>query len=132
LLAVFGAVLIGFGVGGAAATGAGLLHLSLGCIALTAAATGSRLGLASLAGIPPLGIFASGFALITDVMARSGWAAASLGLGLFAVAVLALRDLPAPAEPRLGWVGVALALAGAWAMPPFLTAWIQGIAATAR
>ncbi len=132
LLGVFGAVLIGFGVGGAAATGAGLVHLALGCIALTAAATGSRLGLASLAGIPPLGIFAGGFALLTDVAARSGWAAGLLGLGLFAVAALALRNLPASAEPRLAWVGVVLALAGAWAMPPFLAAWIQGIAATAR
>ncbi len=132
LLGVFGAVLIGFGVGGAAATAAGLVHLALGCIALTAAATGSRLGLASLAGIPPLGLFASGFVLMTDVAVRSGWAAASLGLGLFAVAALALANLPTPAESRLGWVGVVLALAGAWAMPPFLAAWIQGIAATAR
>lgn len=132
LLAVFGAVLVGFGVGGAAATGAGLLHLALGCVALTAAATGSRLGFASLAGVPPLGIFASGFALTTDVAARSGWAAVPLGLGLFAVAALGLRTSPAPAEPRLGWIGVVLALAGAWAMPPVLGAWIQGIAATAR
>ncbi len=132
LVGVFGTALIGFGVGGAAATGAALLHLALGCVALTAAAMGSRLGLASLAGLPPLGVFASGFALFTDVAARSSGAAAMLGLGLFGVAVLALRDLPPPAEPRLGWVGVVLALAGAWAMPPFLAAWIQGIAAVAQ
>ena len=132
MVAIFGAVLVGFGVGGAPATAAGLLHLTLGCVALTAAATGSRLGLASLAGVPPLGVFASGFLLLADSASRGVTVAALLGLGLFSVAVLALRDLPAVVAPRLAWVGVGLALAGGWAMPPALAAWIQGIAAAAR
>ncbi len=133
LLAMFAAVLCGFGVGGAAATGAGLLHLTLGCVALTAAATGSRLGLAALAGVPPFGLFASGFALVMQAAQRNVAVAGLLLLGLFGVAALALRRLP-QAEPgaRWGWVGIGLTLLGAWAMPPAVTAWIQGIAAAAR
>ena len=132
-VAVLAAVLVGFGVGGAAATGAGLLHLTLGCLALTAAGTGSRIGLAALAGLPPLGVFASGFALVTGAAGRNAPVAALLGVGLFGVAAMALRSLPpAGAGSRLGWVGVGLTLVGAWAMPPTITAWIQGIAAAAR
>ncbi len=132
-LAVVAAVFVGFGIGGAAATAAGLLHLTLGCLALTAAATGSRLGLATLAGLPPLGVFASGFALVTGAAGRNAPVAVLLACALFGVAALALRSLPpAGAGVRLGWVGVGLTLLGAWAMPPAITAWIQGIAAAAR
>ena len=132
-LAMFASVLVGFGVGGAAATGAGLLHLTLGCLALTAAATGSRLGLAALAGVPPLGVFASGFALVADTAGRSMAASCVLVVGLFGVAAAALRAPEAPGSTsRLAWVGIGLALVGAWAMPPPLAAWMQGIAAAAR
>ncbi len=132
-LAVVASVLVGFGIGGVAATGAGLLHLTLGCLALTAAAAGSRLGLAALAGLPPLGVFASGFALVTAVAGRDAPVAGLLALALFGVAALALRRLPpAAAGSRLGWVGVGLTLVGAWAMPPAVAAWLQGIAAAAR
>ena len=132
-LAMVAAVTVGFGIGGAAVTEAGLLHLTLGCVALTAAATGSRMGVASLAGLPPLGVFASGFALVAGAAGRAAPAAVLLGLALFGVAALALRSLPpAGRGPRLGWVGVGLTLAGAWAMPPAISAWLQGIAAAAR
>ena len=133
LIAVFGAVLVGFGTGGAAATDAALLHLTLGCLALTAAATGSRIGLAALAGLPPLGVFASGFALVMDAAGWSAVLATILGCSLFGVAALALRRLPPTGQDaRLGWIGVGLALVGAWAMPPAIAAWLQGIAAAAR
>lgn len=132
-LAVFAVVLVGFGIGGAGATQAALLHLTLGCLALTAAGTGARLGLAALAGLPPLGVFASGFALIAEAASRNGIVAAILALGLFVVAALALRVVaPGGPDARLGWVGVGLTLVGAWAMPPAITAWLHGIAAAAR
>ncbi|WP_158742198.1 hypothetical protein [Acidisphaera sp. L21] len=131
LIALLAAVLVAFGAGAPAATGSGLLHLTLGCLALTAAANGSRLGLASLAGLPPLGIFGSGLTLLTAAALRAGWVAGLLGLGLFGVAALALRGLPAePAGNRLAWVGIGLALIGAWAMPSALTNLIETIAVT--
>ncbi len=138
-LAFLAASLAGFGLGGAGATAAGLLHLTLGCLALTAAATGSwpaTLGAAALAGLPPLGLFASGFALLTEAVRRAPALAVPLGVALLGVALAALRFLPPPGSPspaaRVGWIGLALTLAGAWAMPAGTAAWMQGIAAAAR
>ncbi len=142
-VAMLGASLFGFGLGGAGATGAGLLHLTLGCLALTAAAAPGwpgTLGTASLAALPPLGLFASVFALLTAAFTRAPLLAAPFGLLL---AVVALSALPALAVPlpgawpgsragRLGWVGFAMTLLGGWAMPPAVGAWLQGIAAAAR
>ena len=136
---MLGAALFGFGLGGAAATAAGLLHFTLGCLALTAAAAGgwpAMLGAASLVVAPPFALFGSGLALVTAAASRQPLLALPLGLALVALAMAALRLLPAAgpasAASRLGWAGLALALAGAWAMPPGLGAWLQGIAAAAR
>jgi hypothetical protein len=138
IVAMLSASLLGIGMGGAAATQAGLLHFTLGCLALTAAATGSwpaTLGTASLAALPPLGLFASGFALLTAAFARTPLLAVALGMLLAIVAVAGLRLLapPGPDGPaaRIGWIGLALSLLGGWAMPAGTTAWLQGIAAAA-
>ena len=136
---MLGAALVGFGLGGAAATGAALLHFTLACLLLTAAAAGgwpAHLGAASLAVLPPFALFGSGLALLTAAASRQPLLGLPLGLGLAGLALAALRLLPPPGPgrpaARLGWAGLALALAGAWAMPPGLSAWMQGIAAAAR
>ncbi len=139
IVAMLAASLFGFGLGGAAATGAGLLHLTLGCLALIAAASGgwpAALGLASLAALPPFGLFASFFALLAASLQRAPLLAAPFGLLLAIVALFALPWLPSPDRPRpashVGWAGLALAAVGGWAMPPGVTAWLQGIAAAAQ
>ena len=124
---------------GAGAAPAGLLHLTLGCLALTAALTSgwpAVLGSASLAGIPPLGVFPSGFDLLTEAASRSVPLALLLAAVTIVYLLAALRHLPwgPPSNPtaRLGWLGLALALAGGWVLPPGIAVWLQGIAAAAR
>jgi hydrogenase-4 component F len=135
-VAMFGGVIFAFGLGGAVATAAGLLHLTLGCMALSAAATGSwaaMLGVAGLVGLPPFGVFASGFALLGQSAEHS------LALGIvfaavwFAVAALALRQLRRPeAGNSAGLLGAALMLWLGLLMAPGIASWLQGIAAAAR
>jgi hydrogenase-4 component F len=135
-VALFGTVLFAFGLGGAVATAAGLLHLTLGCLALTAAASGSwpaMLGVAGLVGLPPFGVFATGFALVGQ-SAEHGLALAALfAVAWFAVAALALRGWRPPESGNpAGWLGVALMLWLGLLMPHGVAGWLQGIAAAAR
>jgi hydrogenase-4 component F len=136
IVALFGTVLFAFGLGGAVATAAGLLHLTLGCLALTAAASGSwpaMLGVAGLVGLPPFGVFATGFALVGQ-SAEHGLALAALfAVAWFAVAALALRGWRPPESGNpAGWLGVALMLWLGLLMPHGVAGWLQGIAAAAR
>lgn len=138
IIGTVAAAAVGIGLGGATATAAGLLHLTLGCLALTAAVTGgwpAVLGVASLAVLPPFALFGSGLALLAAAADRQVLLVAPLALLLLATASLALRLLPAatasPAAP-VGWAGLALALLGAWALPGPAAAWLHGIAAAAR
>ncbi len=139
LIALCGAVLAGFGLGGAAATAGSLLYLTLGCLALTAAGTGSWpavLGQAALAGLPPLGVFAAALPLLSEAAGR-GWLFFVAGSALWLLFVaMSLRQLPrmlpgGPAVP-VGWAGLAVTLLASWAMPSGAVAWLQGIAASAR
>ena len=129
----------GRSVCGAGAAPTGLLHLTLGCLALTAALTSgwpAVLGLAALAGVPPLGVFASFFDLLTGTASRSIPLALSFAAAMLVFLLAALRHLPRtlPTTPaaQLGWLGLALALGGGWLLPPGIAAWLQGIAAAAR
>ncbi len=137
-LALLATVLFGFGLGGPVATANGLLHLTLGCLALLAAATGSWaavLGFAALVGLPPLGVFASGFALMGQAAEHGLALAALLIVLLFAVVALGLRHVSRPvpggAVAQLGWLGMALTLWLGLLMPLSVAAWLQGIAAVA-
>ena len=136
-LAMVGAAAFGFGVGGAGGTAAGLLHLVLGCLALGAAGAGGwagMLGAASLAGVPPLGVFASAFGLLAASMAGSALVSVAFAGLEIAVVTLALRHLRSPQgrSRRLGWVWLALTLGAGWALPPVAGGWLLGIAAAAQ
>ena len=136
-LAMLGAAAYGVGIGGAAGTAAGLLHLTIGCLALAASVCGGWagvLGLAALAGVPPLGVFASAYGLFAASLGGSVALASIFAVLTLALAVTAFHRLPQP-EGRsvpIGWVGIALTLAAGWALPPAAGAWLLGIAAASR
>lgn len=119
-----GLATIAFGLGGAAANLAGILHLlghalvkSAVFFAVGAAAQlkgsqriaeigglasshpalgwGLALGVAGLAGMPPFALFVSEFALVTEAAARQPWLLAPLGLGLLLAAAALIRALQA-------------------------------------
>jgi hydrogenase-4 component F len=166
-----GIMTFAFGMGGPLANFAGLLHMTMHSLtksavffavghvaqvsgtqkiadirALTtthpALGWGLVLGVVSLAGLPPLGIFVSEFLLVTTVMARSPVLAALvvLGLGLsFGALLLRLQGMafgPAPAErpvPVQGtlaplYAHMALVFAAGIYLPPPLAAWFQNVA----
>ena len=137
-LAVMGAAVFAFGLGDAGGTAAGLLGLTLGCLALVTAAAGGwvgTLGLAALVGVPPLGVFASAYGVFGAALARSIPLAVVFGALDVALITAALRHLPAPQPGRtapIGWVGLVLTIGASWAMPPGAVAWLLGIAASAR
>ena len=136
-LAMVGAAAVGFGVGGAGGTAAGLLHLVLGCLALGAAGAGGWagvLGAASLAGVPPLGVFASAYGLLAASMAGSALVTVVFAGLEIALVTLALRHLRSPQgrSLRSGWVWLVLTLGAGWALPPVASGWLLGIAAAAQ
>ncbi len=136
-LAMAGAGAFGFGLGGEAGTAAGLLHFTLGCLALAASAGGGWagvIGLAALAGLPPLGVFASAYGLFAASLASSVALAAAFAVLTLALAVTAFHRLP-PVRGRstpIGWIGLALTLGAGWALPPAAASWLLGIAAASR
>ncbi len=136
-LAMAGAAAFGVGLGGEAGTAAGLLHLTLGCLALAAAAGGGWagvVGLAALAGLPPLGVFASAYGLFAASLASSAALAAVFAVLTLALVVTAFHRLP-PAQGRsapIGWVGLALTLGAGWALQLAAASWLLGIAAASR
>ena len=156
-----GLIAFSFGLGGAVATFAGLLHLTVHTLVKAAAfQTGpGRIGgthraagltllvaLAALAGMPPFGLFTSLILVTEQTLQRVPLLAAPLGIGVVAGAWALLARLPSDCLGPRGAppTRIALAgLAGAWAnlaaalvlglaMPPGLVAWLQGIAAVAR
>ncbi len=89
----------------------------------------------ALSGLPPSGLFASEFIIISQTIQRSPWASLPLGLGLLLCAVAILRNLgplvfgPAPVrtkpgratlETHLVTLHLVLAVVLAFAMPPLL------------
>jgi hydrogenase-4 component F len=155
-----GVAAFAFGLGGVAATFAGLLHLVLGTLARIAAlhGTGARrimpgprglraAPLLALAGLPPFGPFASLFLVLLATIDRAPWLALPLGAGVVIGMGAILGRLPtllAP-DPVPGpySVGTLLRLAPAWlplavavvlglAMPGIVAAWLRDAAAVAR
>jgi hydrogenase-4 component F len=141
-----GVVAFAFGLGGATATLAGLLHLTAHSLAKAAAfqaGPGRALrwaALAVLVGLPPFGLFGSMVLLLQQTVLHGLWLAAPLGAGVGASAWALLARPPAPAEPQAaGWP----ASAGAWAclagtlllglaMPAAVADWFLAIAALAQ
>lgn len=155
-----GVAAFAFGLGGTAATFAGLLHLMLGTLARIAALHGSgargvtpgprglrAATLFALAGLPPFGPFASLFLVLSATIDRAPWLVLPLGAGIAVGMWAILRRLPAllAAEPvrAPSSVGSLLRLAPAWlplavavvlglAMPGIVVAWLREAAAAAQ
>ena len=137
-LGVMGAAVFGFGLGDADGTAAGLLELTLGCLALVTAGAGGwigTVGLVALAGVPPLGVFAAAYGVFGSALAHSIPLAVVFGALELALITAALRQLPSPQPGRaapIGWIGLVLTIGASWALPPGAVAWVLGIAASAR
>ena len=152
-----GVAAFAFGLGGAAASFAGLLHLTLHTLAKSAAVqslgteTPARrltlaAGLVALAGLPPFGLFVSLFMIADETARRLPWLLAPLGLGLAVAAwALAVRlaALPAATTPGRGPAAAWLPLLPAWlmlglvallgfAMPGPVVAWFAAAAGAPR
>ncbi len=169
-----GIVTFAFGMGGPLANFAGLLHMTLHsltksaiffCVGHIAQAKGTQhmpdirgltvshpvlgwglvLGVAAIAGLPPMGIFMTEFLIVTTTFARHPLLAVALGLGLlagFGALLLRLNGLAfgdpygssAPAKasfvPVFAHFGLVL-VAGIW-LPPALTEWFQHVARLLR
>jgi hydrogenase-4 component F len=115
-------------------------------MAATSPALGWLLGAAmfGLAGLPPSGLFASEFIIISQTILRDPWLSAPLGLCLVLCAIAILRTIgplvfaPPPKASRpakAGWdmgltaLQLAAAVLLAFAMPPALVALLSRIAA---
>jgi len=140
-----GVVAFAFGLGGAAATLAGLLHLTAHSLAKAAAfqAPQGRVTrwttMAALAGSPPFGLFGS-LVLVLQQSARHGlWLMVPLGAGVIAAGWALLVRWPAADPAEAGWS----ASAGAWAclagalllglaMPAAVADWFLAMAAVAQ
>ena len=151
-----GVAAFAFGLGGGAASCAGLLHLTLLTLGKSAAvqATGAgtperRLtlaaGLVALAGLPPFGLFASLFLIANETARRLPWLLAPLGLGLavaaWALAVRLAALPPADAAERgpaaylpllPAWLMLGVVALLGFAMPGPVVAWFAAAASAAR
>jgi len=165
-----GIITFAFGMGGPLANFAGLLHMiyhsltksaiffSVGHIAqikgtqrmadirgLTVShpvlGWGLVLGVMTIVGLPPMGVFMSEFLIITSTFARAPVLAVALGLGLLvALGALLLRlnglafgepdgkDAPSDASYIPMFAHLALVLAAGLYLPPALVAWFQYVA----
>jgi len=168
-----GLAVFAFGIGGAAAIFGGLLHMALQSLIKSAvltsliraaagrgaysfarlrglAVTDRRLGwllaaaMFGLAGLPPSGLFASEFIIVSQTIQRDPRLSAPLGLFLVLCAIAIIRTIgpllfgtppkhsrPAPAgwDMALTALQLAAAFALAFAMPPALVALLSRIAA---
>ena len=165
-----GIITFAFGVGGPLANFAGLLHMAMHSLTKSAIfysvghiaqAKGTQkigdisgltqthpmlgwgfvLGVAAIAGLPPMGLFMSEFLVVTSAMARQPWLAVPVVIGLLlAFGALAMRlqqvafgeprgesaKISASLVPLYLHLGLVL-IAGLW-LPAPLVAWFQNVA----
>lgn len=138
-----GIAAVAFGLGGPAATFAGLLHLTAHSLAHTALRRSVppmpfAALLAALAGLPPFALFGSEALILTEVIRIVPWLALPFGLGLLAFAgalVARLRGAPGPAAApnraafAWAWLPVAALLGLGAIMPAGVAAWLRAVAA---
>lgn len=140
-----GIAAVAFGLGGPAATFAGLLHLTAHSLAHTALrrslpAAPLAVLLVALAGLPPFALFGSEALILAEAVRSLPWLAPLFGLGLLALAgALAVRlreRRPGPATGPSGaasawvWLPVAALLGLGAAMPAGVAAWFRAVAAS--
>ena len=138
-----GIAAVAFGLGGPAATFAGLLHLtahSLAHAALRRSLPAMPLAvlLVALAGLPPFALFGSEALILTEAVRSLSWLALPFGLGLLALSgalAVRLRERrpgPAAAPDSAGlawiWLPVAALLGLGAAMPAGVAAWLRAVA----
>ncbi len=102
-------------------------------------------GIVAVAGLPPFGLFASEFLVLTDTIRRVPWLAVPLGLGLavgaWALAARLIALCAGPATPDRGpdlglfatvpaFVHLALVAVLGLAMPAVVSAWFSSVAAS--
>jgi hydrogenase-4 component F len=145
-----GIVAVAFGLGGATATLAGLVHLTAHTLAKAAAFQASgvsgrwtlRIAVAAVAGLPPFGLF-SGLVLVMEQAVQRGLALGlALGVGIAAsswalmVRVRSLGTTAGSTEVSLdaagAWACLAAALAMGLTMPAPLADWLRAMAAAAQ
>lgn len=139
-----GIAAVAFGLGGPAATFAGLLHLtahSLAHAALRRSLPAAPLAvlLVALAGLPPFALFGSEALILTEAVRSLPWLAALFGLGLLALAsALAIRlrerrtgstSRPSGTALAWAWLPIAALLGLGAAMPAGVLAWFRAVAA---
>ncbi len=166
-----GIVVMAFGIGGPVANFAGLLHMAMHALTKSAiffavgslaqsrgtqeiealaGATESHpalgwgfvIAVLAIAGLPPFGIFAAEFMLVTTALERMPWLAAAIVLGLLLAFGGLIRHLqtiafaPVPegakaartAPPLSLYLHLALVLAAGLYLPPPLVGWLRQIA----
>jgi len=150
-----GIIVFAFGMGGALANFAGLLHMTMHSLTKSAIffavgrltvtnpvlGWGLVLGVVAIAGLPPLGIFMSEFLVVSSTFAREPWLATILVLGILValgglflrlntIAFGAPRGPTAPAEasyvPMFAHLAIVF-MAGIY-MPPALVDGFQNVA----
>ena len=140
-----GIAAVAFGLGGPAATFAGLLHLTAHSLAHTALrrslpAVPLAVLLVALAGLPPFALFGSEALILAEMMRSLPWLALLFGLGLLSLAgALAVRlrerrpgPATGPSDAAFAWVWLPVAaLLGLGAvMPAGVAAWFRAVAAS--
>ena len=140
-----GIAAVAFGLGGPAATFAGLVHLTAHSLAHAALrrslpAVPLAVLLVALAGLPPFALFGSEALILAEAVRSLPWLAVLFGLGLLALAgALAMRlreRRPGPATGSNGaasawvWLPVAALLGLGAAMPAAVAAWFRAVAAS--
>ena len=139
-----GIAAVAFGLGGPAATFAGLLHLtahSLAHAALRRSLPAAPLAvlLVALAGLPPFALFGSEALILAEAVRSLPWLALLFGLGLLSLAgALAVRLRERRPGPPTGsssaafawWLPVAALLGLGAAMPAGVAAWFRAVAAS--
>ncbi len=166
-----GIVTLAFGIGGPVASFAGLLHMAMHALTKSAiffavgsmaqsrgsqeisALSGATIShpalgwgfvaaVLAIAGLPPFGIFAAEFMLVTSAIERSSWLAAAIVAGLLLAFGGLIRHLqtiafaPVPegaaqarvAPPVALYLHLALVLAAGLYLPPPLVAWLRRVA----
>ena len=139
-----GITAVAFGLGGPAATFAGLLHLTAHSLAHAALrrslpAMPLALLLVALAGLPPFALFGSEALILIQAVRSLPWLALPFGLGLLALAgalAVRLREWrPGPAATPNGtafawvWLPMAALLGLGAFMPDGIAAWFRTVAA---
>jgi len=136
-----GLMTFAFGMGGALATFAGLLHMTVHSLTKSAIFF-AVIGSLAILGMPPFGVFASEFMLLTAAMHQQPWATpfllAALGVafaGIFGkvqpmvFGTATAKRLPHPPALIPVFVHLALVLLLGLYIPPYLAEWYRQAAA---